>query len=267
MRVVLASKSPARLKTLQSAGIHPIVMVSHTDESAVLAALPGGRFGQGGSTTPADEVSALASAKCRAVCESLMTAPIREAACHRTISHDGETPLNSSPAISPQRTGQTENPHNNSALVTNETQLVVIGCDSMLEINGRMAGKPHTPEVARQRIQEMRNSEATLWTGHAVALLERSDVTHHWSLVKQIERSAHTLVRFGNICDAEIEAYIATGEPLEVAGSFTVDALGGPFVSSIEGDFHSVVGLSLPLMRDMIIELGIFWPDLWTPLS
>ena len=76
-------------------------------------------------------------------------------------------------------------------------------------------------------------------------------------------RAASTLVHFGDISDAEIEAYVATGEPLHVAGSFTVDGLGGPFIEGVTGDYHSVVGISLPLLRAMAGELGVFWPDLW----
>lgn len=78
-----------------------------------------------------------------------------------------------------------------------------------------------------------------------------------------VTRSASTLVHFGDISDAEIDAYVATGEPLHVAGSFTVDGLGGPFIEGVTGDYHSVVGISLPLLRSMATELGVFWPHLW----
>ena len=78
-----------------------------------------------------------------------------------------------------------------------------------------------------------------------------------------VTRSASTQVHFGDISDAEIDAYVATGEPLHVAGSFTVDGLGGPFIEGVTGDYHSVVGISLPLLRSMATELGVFWPDLW----
>ncbi len=227
MRLVLASASPARRATLIAAGITPLVRVSTVDEDAVLAALPGGRAFSGTATTPADEVSALAAAKCLDVCEAL--------ARNSPDLPDGEPVL-------------------------------VVGCDSMLEIGGQMLGKPHTPEVARERIAAMRRSTATLWTGHCAAILAPASSAQDGDtrvVTASVTRSASTLVHFGDISDAEIEAYVATGEPLHVAGSFTVDGLGGPFIEGVTGDYHSVVGISLPLLRAMATELGVFWPDLW----
>ena len=228
MRLVLASASPARRATLIAAGITPIVIVSTVDEDAVLSALPGGRAFTGGRTTPADEVSALAAAKCTNVCEALIR-------------------------------GDTELPTENT--------LLVVGADSMLEINGNMLGKPHTPEVARERIRAMRRTTATLWTGHSAAILapasSNDGTANERTVTASVTRSASTQVHFGDISDAEIDAYVATGEPLHVAGSFTVDGLGGPFIEGVTGDYHSVVGISLPLLRSMATELGVFWPDLW----
>ena len=227
MRLVLASASPARRATLIAAGITPLVRVSTVNEDAVLAALPGGRAFSGTATTPADEVSALAAAKCLDVCEAL--------ARNSPDLPDGEPVL-------------------------------VVGCDSMLEIGGQMLGKPHTPEVARERIAAMRRSTASLWTGHCAAILAPASSTQDGDtrvVTASMTRSASTLVHFGDISDAEIEAYVATGEPLHVAGSFTVDGLGGPFIEGVTGDYHSVVGISLPLLRAMATELGVFWPDLW----
>ena len=227
MRLVLASASPARRATLIAAGITPLVRVSTVDEDAVLAALPGGRAFSGTATTPADEVSALAAAKCLDVCEAL--------ARNSPDLPDGEPVL-------------------------------VVGCDSMLEIGGQMLGKPHTPEVARERIAAMRRSTATLWTGHCAAILTPASSAQDGDtrvVTASVTRSASTLVHFGDISDAEIDAYVATGEPLHVAGSFTVDGLGGPFIEGVTGDYHSVVGISLPLLRAMATELGVFWPDLW----
>ena len=227
MRLVLASASPARRATLIAAGITPLVRVSTVNEDAVLAALPGGRAFSGTATTPADEVSALVAAKCLDVCEAL--------ARNSPDLPDGEPVL-------------------------------VVGCDSMLEIGGQMLGKPHTPEVARERIAAMRRSTATLWTGHCAAILAPASSAQDGDtrvVTASVTRSASTLVHFGDISDAEIEAYVATGEPLHVAGSFTVDGLGGPFIEGVTGDYHSVVGISLPLLRAMATELGVFWPDLW----
>ena len=227
MRLVLASASPARRATLIAAGITPLVRVSTVHEDAVLAALPGGRAFSGTATTPADEVSALAAAKCLDVCEAL--------ARNSPDLPDGEPVL-------------------------------VVGCDSMLEIGGQMLGKPHTPEVARERIAAMRRTTATLWTGHCAAILAPASSAQDGDtrvVTASVTRSASTLVHFGDISDAEIDAYVATGEPLHVAGSFTVDGLGGPFIEGVTGDYHSVVGISLPLLRAMATELGVFWPDLW----
>ena len=145
--------------------------------------------------------------------------------------------------------------------------VLVVGCDSMLEIDSQMLGKPHTPEVARERIRAMRRTSATLWTGHSAAILAPASSTDGRTGTRTVSasvtRSASTQVHFGDISDAEIDAYVATGEPLHVAGSFTVDGLGGPFIEGVTGDYHSVVGISLPLLRSMASELGVFWPDLW----
>ena len=145
--------------------------------------------------------------------------------------------------------------------------VLVVGCDSMLEIDSQMLGKPHTPEVARERIRAMRRTSATLWTGHSAAILAPASSTDGRTGTRTVSasvtRSASTQVHFGDISDAEIDAYVATGEPLHVAGSFTVDGLGGPFIEGVTGDYHSVVGISLPLLRSMASELGVFWPNLW----
>ncbi|WP_026460471.1 Maf family protein [Schaalia suimastitidis] len=228
MRLVLASKSPARRQTLENAGITPIIRISNVDEDAALEALPDGRAFSGGSTTPADEVTVLAHAKCGSIVDLVCAA----------------------------------NPDITADLPTDE-ELFIVGCDSMLEINGTMVGKPRQPDIARERIAAMRNTEAILWTGHHGARVSRADEHGRRTLIDEVSASAATTVRFGDISDAEIEAYVASGEPLKVAGAFTIDALGGPFVTGIDGDHHSVVGISLPLLRQMAIQLGIFWPDLW----
>ena len=135
----------------------------------------------------------------------------------------------------------------------------MVGCDSMLEIDGQMLGKPHTPDVARERIRAMRRTSATLWTGHSAAILAPAssddNQRHERAVTATVTRSASTQVHFGDISDAEIDAYVATGEPLHVAGSFTVDGLGA-LHRGVTGDYHSVVGISLPLLRSMATELG-----------
>lgn len=140
--------------------------------------------------------------------------------------------------------------------------LVLLACDSMLEIEGRVHGKPGTPEAAVVRWYRMRGRQGLLYTGHYVALvLSPEDVRHQ-------VRVAATGVTFADLTDAEIAAYAATGEPQRVAGAFTIDGYGGAFVTRITGDPHNVVGISLPLVRQMLLDLGMAWHLLWrTPES
>ncbi|TWS26697.1 septum formation inhibitor Maf [Tsukamurella sputi] len=136
---------------------------------------------------------------------------------------------------------------------------VVIGCDSMLSIDGELVGKPHTPEVATARWRAMRGRTGRLLTGHRAILLDDGVVT------AESGGTRSTTLRFGAPSDAEIDAYVATGEPLEVAGGFTLDGLGGWFVEAIDGDPSSVIGISLPLTRELLDGLGVspveLWPD------
>lgn len=193
---VLASASPARLKTLQQAGLDPTVIVSGVDEDQ-LDGLP-----------PAELALALADLKCAAV------------AARDDVPADA----------------------------------VVLGCDSVLELDGQALGKPHTPEEATKRWQTMRGRSGVLHSGHYLRRGSRA-----------AQATASTTVHFAEVTDAEIAAYVATGEPLHVAGAFTVDGLGGAFVSGIEGDHHNVVGVSLPLVRRLLAELGLEWTDFWAP--
>jgi septum formation protein len=144
-----------------------------------------------------------------------------------------------------------------AAAVTNDgSPVLVVGCDSILELDGKAYGKPGTPELAVERWRRMRGSSGVLHTGHHVVLAD-GDGQRTRNAV------AATTVHFADVTDAEIEAYVASGEPLQVAGAFTVDGLGGPFVRAIEGDFHNVVGISLPLLRELLLDLGVTWPSLW----
>ena len=193
-RFVLASASPARLKTLRNAGVEPEVIVSGVDEDHVTAENPG------------ELARTLATLKARAVVSTLTD--------HATV----------------------------------------LGCDSVLEIDGVAYGKPGTPEVARERLRMMRGRSGILHTGHCLFDTYSK---------QEFRELASTTVSFADLTDEEIDAYVETGEPLVVAGSFTVDGLGGPFVEGIEGDYHNVVGLSLPLLRRMLATVGISWPSLW----
>lgn len=197
-RLVLASKSPARLATLQAAGIAPEVIVSHVDEEAIEAAVP--------EATPAELAQVLARAKATKVAEGL----------------DG-------PAL-------------------------VIGCDSVFEIDGVPYGKPGTVEIAHERWQAMLGKAGTLHTGHHVIATD-SGIS--------AGATSSTVVHMGTMTEQEMNAYLATGEPLEVAGGFTLDGLGGAFIDSIEGDPSTVVGISLPTLRNLLAELGVVWTDLW----
>jgi septum formation protein len=140
-------------------------------------------------------------------------------------------------------------------------EAVVVGCDSMLSIGGEVVGKPGTVEVARKRWRTMSGGTGELLTGHTVLRLDNGVVTH------RARASQATTVRFADPSEAELEAYFATGEPLAVAGAFTLDGLGGWFVEGIDGDPSSVIGISLPLTRRLLTEVGISVTDLWTPRS
>jgi septum formation protein len=199
IRLVLASGSDARLRTLHDAGLDPEVIVSGVDEES----------------DPVESVSALTA----------LLAQRKAEAVGAQIDHGPET-------------------------------TVVIGCDSMLELEGTGYGKPKTPAEAARRWKRMRGRSGLLHTGHHVMVHQRGAITTRTAV-------ASTLVHFAELADEEIEAYVASAEPLHVAGGFTVDGLGGPFISGIEGDHHNVVGLSLPLLRIILNELGISWPSLW----
>lgn len=131
---------------------------------------------------------------------------------------------------------------------------LVLGCDSVLELDGQALGKPFDAADAVARWHAMRGRTGVLRTGHCL----RDAGTG-----REVAATASTTVHFADLDDAEVEAYVATGEPLHVAGAFTVDGLGGAFVTGIEGDHHNVVGVSLPLLRGLVADLGHRWTDLW----
>jgi septum formation protein len=133
-----------------------------------------------------------------------------------------------------------------------DAEALIIGCDSVLAFENGILGKPEDARDAMLRWRRMRGKSGVLHTGHCVRLGEREFV-----------ETASTVVHFADISDAEIDAYIATGEPLSVAGGFTIDGLGSAFVRGIEGDPHNVVGISVPLLRELVADLGVTWTDLW----
>jgi septum formation protein len=135
-------------------------------------------------------------------------------------------------------------------------EAVVLGCDSLLELDGQQLGKPGSAEAAALRWRQMRGRTGTLHTGHCLI---------DTGTGREIARGAATEVQFAEATDAEITVYCATGEPVAVAGGFTIDGLGGWFVSGVSGDPHNVVGVSLPLVRTMLRELGHGLGDLGYP--
>jgi len=214
--LVLGSASPARLETLQRAGVRPYVLVSAIDEGNVMTEAVT-HFGE---LEPQDIALVLARAKCEAVTNLL----------------DGDSCPDGAP-----------------------TGALVLGCDSVLELDGRLHGKPADEADATMRWKAMRGRSGVLHTGHW--LIDDRD-PGDGGTGATIGAVASTTVHFAKITDEEIAAYVATAEPLQVAGAFTIDGLGGPFISGIEGDHHNVVGISLPLLREMLADIDLTWFDL-----
>ena len=131
---------------------------------------------------------------------------------------------------------------------------VVIGCDSLLDVDGQALGKPGSAAAAVSLWRRLRGREGTLQTGHC--LIDTGSGA-------SAEAVASTVVRFGTPSDDEVNAYVATGEPLSVAGGFTIEGYGAPFVEGIEGDAGNVIGLSLPLLRSLLGDLGVAMTSLW----
>lgn len=139
-----------------------------------------------------------------------------------------------------------------------DADLVVVACDSVLDLDGAALGKPGTDDAVRERWRAMRGRDGFLVTGHWVAV-RRDGV---W---RTTQAAARTRVRFAQVSDAEIEAYIATGEPQQVAGAFTIDGYGAAFITGLGGDHHNVIGISIPLLRSLLGDLGVAWTSLWQP--
>lgn len=134
----------------------------------------------------------------------------------------------------------------------------ILGGDSAFELDGELFGKPHEPEIAKQRWRAQRGRTGVLHSGHWL-------IDHRGGSVRgAVGAVSSAKVTFAsNISDAEIDAYVATGEPLKVAGAFTIDSLGAAFITSIDGDPHAVVGLSVSLVRQLLREFDTEWTDLW----
>ena len=206
---MLASASPARLRTLQRAGVEPTVVVSDVDEDSVVA----DALDRYGPLEPAHVALVLARAKAESVAFG-------------------------------EKIGD-----------------IVLGCDSVLEFEGQVHGKPVDADEAIARWQRMRGRTGVLHTGHWI--VDQRPAAHGGSQAT-LGATASTKVHFARLEDEEIRAYVATGEPLRVAGAFTIDGLGGAFITGLEGDHHNVVGLSLPLLRELLDDIGVGWFDIVT---
>jgi septum formation protein len=142
-----------------------------------------------------------------------------------------------------------------AAVAATQVSGVVIGCDSMLDLDGVALGKPADAEEAIARWQAMRDRTGTLLTGHCVIDAATG---------QRASGVASSVIRFGAPTDEEIAAYVGTGEPLGMAGAFTIEGLGGWFVDSIDGDHNNVIGISLPLLRTLLLDLNVTIPALWS---
>ena len=129
---------------------------------------------------------------------------------------------------------------------------IIIGCDSTFEFEGKSLGKPGTPEIAIERAKRVRGKSGVLHTGHCIIDTFKD---------REISDRVSTRVNFANISDEEIIDYVSTEEPLHVAGGFTLDGFSSPFISSIEGDYTNVVGISMPFLRMASAQLGYSWPQ------
>jgi septum formation protein len=225
MRLYLASTSPARLALLRQIGVEPVVVPSEVDEEAVVEEALQRRAASGeGPLTTAQMVQLLAEAKAEAVVAALAGLPSEEL--------PGGGPIDG----------------------------FVLGGDSAFELDGVSYGKPHRPEVARERWLAQRGRTGVLHSGHWL-------VDHRGGARRDAAgRTDHAELTFADdITEAEIDAYVASGEPLLVAGAFTIDGLAAPFIRSITGAPSAVIGMSLPVLRDLLGVFGVGWTDLWTP--
>jgi septum formation protein len=143
------------------------------------------------------------------------------------------------------------------AVVASDLDGFILGCDSAFELDGNVYGKPHTPEIARERWMMQRGREGQLHSGHWLIDNRGGRVNGAIGTVSS------SFVRFADLTDDEVDSYIATGEPLEVAGAFTIDSLGAAYITEIRGDAHSVVGVSIASLREMLGSFGVPWHTLW----
>lgn len=193
-KIILASASTSRRRLLESAGLKPLIMVSHVDEECEFI----------NALSPSDMVITLAITKAHTIREQI------------------------------------------------DFPAIIIGCDSTFDFDGKSLGKPGTPEIAIERAKRVQGKSGLLHTGHCII-----DTTKD----REISSIVTTKVTFDQMSDDEINDYVASGEPLHVAGGFTLDGFSSPFIPSIEGDYTNVVGISMPFLRRAFLQLGYSWPE------
>lgn len=286
--LILASQSPSRRAVLAAAGVIPVIHVSEVDEPAALRDAASERETSVDQLSAEERVSILARAKAQAVYESwkrvadaascatgecIVGYPLEAEVAETTgaaettsnalasdsqadVTHNVDTAQTRdfSGVTVPTKTFDIHNFAHLNESSNDCNNVLIVGCDSMFLLDGECYGKPHTPEIAFERIKQMSGKTGQLWTGHCLIDAKTGKI---------VCKTSHASVTFAHMSDAEIRAYVETGEPLEVAGSFTLEGFGGAFIEEIQGDPHGVLGISLPLLRKMVTELDYAWPDLW----
>ncbi|WEV72259.1 Maf family protein [Bifidobacterium sp. ESL0790] len=294
--LILASQSPSRRNVLNAAGISPTIHVSHVDEPAAVAAEAEARGVAVEDLSCEQRVMILAQAKARSVYQAYrQVAEASQGASGEQVTaypleaegtskaeaggNAGKMDNDSSTSFTTGKYAEETYDHHSTltrdfsgvsvpvvaepmdqaladhpGFAAAEVGPLIVGCDSMFLFEGEALGKPHTSEIARERLRAMRCKSGELWTGHCLI---------DFATGRQELASSHATVRFGDYSDRDIEAYIASGEPLEVAGCFTLEGLGGAFIDGVDGDPSGVLGLSLPLLRRMVEKMGVAWTDLW----
>ena len=280
--LILASQSRPRRDVLFSAGICPTIRVSHVDEPAALEREAAALGVTVNDLSVEQRVMILATAKAEAVHQAYRN--IADTAAHARGERVVGFPLravddrDASSAGTDARTDSAQSADETKtrdfsgiaiptvaepiadfvdgrpSLTRSKAGPLILGCDSMFLLDGECYGKPHSEEVARERLRAMRGATGELWTGHCLI---------DFASGRMVRGASKATLHFCEYSDLDIERYIATGEPLEVAGSFTLEGFGGAFIDSIEGDPHGIIGLSLPLARRLAAQLGVEWTDLW----
>jgi septum formation protein len=237
--LVLASKSPARASVLKAAGLKFEVKVADVNEERILDECRDLPF--------PEQVLELAKAKALAVANQIFDTKTEKESVNDSSNDDEERDIT-----------------------------LVVGCDSMFEFQGELMGKPHTYGKALENILNYRGRKGVLHTGHAVVLVEHCQKANDDSEIEEglatdghqnelvtVGGTVSTAVNFANFSEDDAKAYVATREPLEVAGSFAIDGKGAGFIRGIEGDYHSVVGISPNALRELVESLDINYTDFW----